>query len=291
MQTQQDIFARLEDGFATEHEETAYLLANMSALFGHTASVDVDDCIVHEDDCPGADVEYNANHRFESCLNCGRGRTRSGMYKALDMACHDFKLMQSYSLVRKSQYQRINHFMNMISAFDGICMTRACFPPETMIWADNFVNCADIVPTVRDLLNAMRNASKSDKRDFQLPAYYKHVTSLYAATSETPDNVYKDHRFTPIMLENLQRRHLRAEHAFQRVKDRKRKNFLNFQYVLRRLLELEGYPEHIVRQTSYLRTPSIVVQHNEVWKKICAINEWPVTLDPVHKRNRNKKLK
>ena len=263
-----DLHDRLLAGFETEHEECAFLLAHSDLLFGLDKSADTQP--IKFVCCDNQDMEYNVHGHVMSCVNCAMGYKKGPMSLALENAHTDTTIIASCNITRRSQYERKNHFANMIDCFEGLQLAKHHFPPETFAWGVETMNKYPEPPSLNQFLDDMRTACKQTKKDCKLPAYYKHVSSLYNAVL----GQQKDRMLSHELFERLQMRHNMTEHAFRRINKGKRKNFPNFQFLLRRLLEMENAPQYIIDRTTYLRTPSKVIEHNALWASICAANGW-----------------
>ena len=75
------------------------------------------------------------------------------------------------------------------------------------------------------------------------------------------------------------------QRPFQEFKQKGRKNFFNYSYILKKFLELLGH-EDISSHLKYLKSKEKLEQHDAIWKKICEKFSWNFI-----KSKRAKKLK
>lgn len=104
--------------------------------------------------------------------------------------------------------------------------------------------------------------------------FYQHVHSICVLLLGVHTKKPRLDEYTVLQLEKL---FDNAVEAYERIRGN-RKNFLNYAYVLRRLLLMVGRDD-LVDCIPMLKTKARLHEHNKLWMEICKSNKWPISLD------------
>jgi len=194
------------------------------------------------------------------CTSCGRttihfeGGTRGLNYNE----------QVEYASKRSFTYKRISHFVECLNASQAKQNTSI---PDEVVNAMRQemkkyrLNPEDVTSThIRSFLKR-RGLSK----------FYEHVNYILSLINHTKRTSLPKH-----VEETLIKMFIATQQPFESVTDSDRVNFLRYNYIIYKLLEIMGETEYL-EMFPLLKSRHKLIQHDQVWKKICEHPslEWP----------------
>ena len=168
--------------------------------------------------------------------------------------------LSNFKIKHKRIYKRLDHFKEVLSQFQG---KEGKDIPRTVIerLRENIKNDS---PTLHEV--------KQSLRKLKLNKYVENVLYIHHVLSGTP---------LPYIKREIEDKMLRLfkqmERVFGLVRSRvpfARTSFLNYYYVLFKLLDYLQQPE-LLHRVPLLKTHVRVKQHDALWRHICEELDWP----------------
>ena len=168
--------------------------------------------------------------------------------------------LSNFKIKHKRIYKRLDHFKEVLSQFQG---KEGKDIPRTVIerLRENIKNDS---PTINEV--------KLSLRKLKLNKYVENVLYIHHVLSGTP---------LPYIKREIEDKMLRLfkqmERVFGLVRSRvpfARTSFLNYYYVLFKLLDYLQQPE-LLHRVPLLKTHVRVKQHDALWRHICEELDWP----------------
>ena len=187
----------------------------------------------------------------EMCEECGV------FYETQEFIVTD---LSSFKIKHKRIYKRLDHFKEVLSQFQG---KEGKDIPRTVIerLRESIKNDS---PTILEV--------KLNLRTLKLNKYVENVLYIHHVLSGTP---------LPYIKREIEDKMIRLfkqlERVFGLVRSRvpfARTSFLNYYYVLFKLLDYLQQPE-LLHRVPLLKTHVRVKQHDALWRHICEELEWP----------------
>ena len=187
----------------------------------------------------------------EMCEECGV------FYETQEFIVTD---LSNFKIKHKRIYKRLDHFKEVLSQFQG---KEGKDIPRTVIerLRENIKNDS---PTLHEV--------KQSLRKLKLNKYVENVLYIHHVLSGTP---------LPYIKREIEDKMLRLfkqmERVFGLVRSRvpfARTSFLNYYYVLFKLLDYLQQPE-LLHRVPLLKTHVRVKQHDALWRHICEELDWP----------------
>ena len=187
----------------------------------------------------------------EMCEECGV------FYETQEFIVTD---LSNFKIKHKRIYKRLDHFKEVLSQFQG---KEGKDIPRTVIerLRESIKNDS---PTIQEV--------KQHMRKLKLNKYVENVLYIHHVLSGTP---------LPYIKREIEDKMLRLfkqmERVFGLVRSRvpfARTSFLNYYYVLFKLLDYLQQPE-LLHRVPLLKTHVRVKQHDALWRHICEELDWP----------------
>ena len=187
----------------------------------------------------------------EMCEECGV------FYETQEFIVTD---LSNFKIKHKRIYKRLDHFKEVLSQFQG---KEGKDIPRTVIerLRESIKNDS---PTILEV--------KQNLRKLKLNRYVENVLYIHHVLSGTP---------LPYIKREIEDKMIRLfkqlERVFGLVRSRvpfARTSFLNYYYVLFKLLDYLQQPE-LLHRVPLLKTHVRVKQHDALWRHICEELEWP----------------
>ena len=187
----------------------------------------------------------------EMCEECGV------FYETQEFIVTD---LSNFKIKHKRIYKRLDHFKEVLSQFQG---KEGKDIPRTVIerLRESIKNDS---PTIQEV--------KQNLRKLKLNKYVENVLYIHHVLSGTP---------LPYIKREIEDKMLRLfkqmERVFGLVRSRvpfARTSFLNYYYVLFKLLDYLQQPE-LLHRVPLLKTHVRVKQHDALWRHICEELDWP----------------
>jgi hypothetical protein len=187
----------------------------------------------------------------EMCEECGV------FYETQEFIVTD---LSNFKIKHKRIYKRLDHFKEVLSQFQG---KEGKDIPRTVIerLRESIKNDS---PTILEV--------KQNLRKLKLNKYVENVLYIHHVLSGTP---------LPYIKREIEDKMIRLfkqlERVFGLVRSRvpfARTSFLNYYYVLFKLLDYLQQPE-LLHRVPLLKTHVRVKQHDALWRHICEELEWP----------------
>ena len=187
----------------------------------------------------------------EMCEECGV------FYETQEFIVTD---LSNFKIKHKRIYKRLDHFKEVLSQFQG---KEGKDIPRTVIerLRESIKNDS---PTIQEV--------KQNLRKLKLNKYVENVLFIHHVLSGTP---------LPYIKREIEDKMLRLfkqmERVFGLVRSRvpfARTSFLNYYYVLFKLLDYLQQPE-LLHRVPLLKTHVRVKQHDALWRHICEELDWP----------------
>ena len=187
----------------------------------------------------------------EMCEECGV------FYETHEFIVTD---LSNFKIKHKRIYKRLDHFKEVLSQFQG---KEGKDIPRTVIerLRESIKNDS---PTIQEV--------KQNLRKLKLNKYVENVLYIHHVLSGTP---------LPYIKREIEDKMIRLfkqlERVFGLVRSRvpfARTSFLNYYYVLFKLLDYLQQPE-LLHRVPLLKTHVRVKQHDALWRHICEELDWP----------------
>lgn len=180
--------------------------------------------------------------------------------------------LYNYRAQPKRLYQRLDHFKEVLGQFQG--REGKQIPPE-------------ILQQIRNELPVFSEATAVDvkkaMRKLKLTKYMENFYYiLFAVTGKQPPYIKRE------IEDKIVRMFKMVNRVWGTVERDKRRSFLNYYYVLFKLLELMGQTE-LLPQVPLLRTRLRLRQHDFIWKKLCEELGWTWKQTDIAYTNRSVK--
>ena len=170
--------------------------------------------------------------------------------------------LSNFKIKHNRIYKRLDHFKEVLSQFQG---KEGKDIPRTVIerLRENIKNDS-LPPTIQEV--------KQNLRKLKLNKYVENVLYIHHVLSGTP---------LPYIKREIEDKMIRLfkqlERVFGLVRSRvpfARTSFLNYYYVLFKLLDYLQQPE-LLHRVPLLKTHVRVKQHDALWRHICEELDWP----------------
>lgn len=204
------------------------------------------------------------------CSVCKDNRVNFQVYMSCGFS--DFLSNASYynGQERRVRYSRNNYFLENLQKVLGnefLCRDIQRHPKFDKLLNNDTARKVAKEGGVVALINYMRSLRLGR-------VFYQHAHSIYILLLGVHTKKPRLDEYTVLNLEKLFNK---AVEAYDSIRGN-RKNFLNYAYVLRRLLLIVDR-EDLVDCIPVLKTRSRLHEHNKLWMEICKINKWPMSID------------
>jgi hypothetical protein len=201
-----------------------------------------------------------------NCPECNQPLPEDGMCQECGVffekpvfEVHD---LQNYNIKQKRDYKKLDHFKGVLNQFQGKEMREI---PEDVIQhvrenlPGNLENVSDL--TGMNIIRIILRKSKLSK-------YNENTHMIWSMVSGSQPPYIKK------LVEDKLLRYFRAiAQVYEPLKGSKRNSFLNYYYILYKLLDLmKEY--HLLPYIPLLRTKQRIREHDRVWYRICIELDW-----------------
>lgn len=157
-------------------------------------------------------------------------------------------------------YKKINHFKEIIAQFQG--------KETTQIQADVIEKIKQQIKKERITLEHLTHQkTKEILKKLELSKYYEHIAFIKNKLGIPPPVL------SPELEESLYNYFIEIQAPYAQSCQDYRINFLNYFYVLYKLLELLGEDKYLP-DIPLLKDREKLIEQDEIWKKICNILNW-----------------
>ena len=170
--------------------------------------------------------------------------------------------LSNYNIKHKRDYKKMDHFKEVLNQFQG---REDKHIPQTVLEIVRS-NLPEMLETVGDACGV--NLTRIILRKSRLSKYTENSHSIWAKVSGRQPPYIKR------LVEDKLTRHFRQiVWIYEPLKSSKRTSFLNYYYVLYKLLHLMKETE-LLPYIPMLRTKQRIREHDRVWYKICQELDW-----------------
>jgi bacterioferritin (cytochrome b1) len=163
---------------------------------------------------------------------------------------------------KPSGYKRMNHFSELLNQFQG--------KESTDIPNDVFEKIINELNKLRieDLSTLNNYTLRAILKKLNLNSYYEHIPYIINKLNGIPPP-----SLTRELEDKLRQMFREVQEPFMQFKPKNRKNFLNNNYVFRKLFELLEQ-DAFLPYFPFLKSKDKLYEHDQVWRKICSTNGW-----------------
>lgn len=163
---------------------------------------------------------------------------------------------------KPSGYKRMNHFSELLNQFQG--------KESTEIPNDVFEKIINELNKLRieDLSTLNNYTMRAILKKLGLNSYYEHIPYIINKLNGVPPPC-----LTRELEDKLRQLFRELQEPFMLFKPKDRKNFLNNNYIFRKLFELLEQ-DAFLPYFPVLKSKDKLYEHDQVWKKICQFNGW-----------------
>lgn len=203
---------------------------------------------------------YDPVEASVSCTLCGK----TIPYFEAGIRGLNYQEQVDYASKRAFTYKRISHFVECLNASQAKQNTSI---PDSVI---------DIMhQEMRKYRMSPEKVTSQHVRSFLkrrgLVKYYEHVNYILSMINHTKKTTLPKH-----VEDTLVKMFVATQKPFESVSDTDRVNFLRYNYIIYKLLELIGETEYL-HMFPLLKSREKMIQHDQVWKRICEhpLLQWP----------------
>ena len=220
------------------------------------------------------DLNYKQKkNKIKICSQCNIDKVlhlQDGLISCVQCGNCDFILVDSDIPCYKNQivdnkpngYKRMNHFSELLNQFQG--------KESTEIPNEVFEKIIDEINKLRieDLSTLNNYTIRAILKKLNLNFYYEHIPYIINKLNGIPPpSINRE------LEDKLRQMFKEVQEPFILYKPKNRKNFLNNNYVFRKLFELLE-ADHLLSSFPFLKSKEKLYEHDQIWKKICDYNNW-----------------
>lgn len=220
------------------------------------------------------DLNYKQKkNKIKICSQCNIDKVlhlQDGLISCVQCGNCDFILVDSDIPCYKNQivdnkpngYKRMNHFSELLNQFQG--------KESTEIPNEVFEKIIDEINKLRieDLSTLNNYTIRAILKKLNLNFYYEHIPFIINKLNGIPPpSINRE------LEDKLRQMFKEVQEPFILYKPKNRKNFLNNNYVFRKLFELLE-ADHLLSSFPFLKSKEKLYEHDQIWKKICEYNNW-----------------
>ena len=220
------------------------------------------------------DLNYKQKkNKIKICSQCNIDKVlhlQDGLISCVQCGNCDFILVDSDIPSYKNQivdnkpngYKRMNHFSELLNQFQG--------KESTEIPNEVFEKIIDEINKLRieDLSTLNNYTIRAILKKLNLNFYYEHIPYIINKLNGIPPpSINRE------LEDKLRQMFKEVQEPFILYKPKNRKNFLNNNYVFRKLFELLE-ADHLLSSFPFLKSKEKLYEHDQIWKKICDYNNW-----------------
>lgn len=207
------------------------------------------------------------------CESCNKEKTihlQEGLLICTECGASEFIMIESDKPnykepvieTKPNGYKRMNHFSELLNQFQG--------KESTEIPNEVFERIIEELKKLRitDLSSLTNETLRAILKKLNLNSFYEHIPYIINKLNGVPPPT-----LTRELEDKLRQMFREVQEPFKMFKPKRRKNFLNNNYVFHKIFELLGYDEFLP-YFNYLKSREKLQEHDEIWKKICEYNKW-----------------
>ena len=170
--------------------------------------------------------------------------------------------LSTYNIKHKRDYKKLDHFKEVLNQFQGREDKQI---PEQVV---NTVkqNLPEMLETVSDIVGV--NITRIILRKSKMSKYNENAQLIWSRISGRPAPYIKG-----LIEDKLIRYFKQVVMVYEPLKHNKRTSFLNYYYVLYKLLDLMKESD-VLPYIPLLRTKQRIREHDRVWFRICSELNW-----------------
>jgi hypothetical protein len=200
-----------------------------------------------------------------SCPECRQVMSEGMCYECgifFDTPVFEVSDLHNYKVHQKRDYKKLDHFKEVLNQFQGKEMRDI---PEEVIQCIR-ARIPDNIEQITDLTGV--NITRCILRQSKLTKYIENAHYIWAmASNRQPPYIEK-------LVEDKLVRYFKAiVQVYEPLKGQKRNSFLNYYYVLYKLLHLMKEYE-LLPYIPLLRTKQRIREHDRMWRRICDELDW-----------------
>ena len=170
--------------------------------------------------------------------------------------------LSTFNVKHKRDYKKLDHFKEVLNQFQA--KEDKTIPPEVLTIVRD--NLPEMMETVSDLTGV--ELTRIILRKSKLSKYNENAQLIWSMVSgRQPPYIKK------LTAEKLMRNFKQIVSVYEPLKSLKRTSFLNYYYVLYKLLDLMKEHE-LLPYIPLLRTKQRLREHDRVWYRICLELDW-----------------
>jgi hypothetical protein len=207
--------------------------------------------------CPDCNIEkiLQSNDGHMVCMSCGHSDQI-----IVDMEKINFK--DPYYENKSTGYKRMNHFSELMNQFQAKESTD--ISPKIFNTIILEIKRQRIIDPTKLTKKRMRFILKK----LELNQYFEHIPFIINRLTGLPPPT-----ITRELEEKLKSMFKEIQEPFKLFRSKKRKNFLNYNYVFHKFFELLEM-DHFLQHFPLLKSPSKLREQDELWEKICKYLRW-----------------
>ena len=165
--------------------------------------------------------------------------------------------LYNYNARPQRAYHRLDHFKEVLGQFQG--REGKTIPPE-ILSLSNYELPEDHEATATDVKNVMRK--------LKLTKYMENFYFIiFAMTGQQPPYIKRE------IEDKIMRMFKMIDRLWSSIEKDRRISFLNYYYIIYKLLELMGQTELMI-QVPLLKTRLRIKQHDTIWQNVCEKLGW-----------------
>ena len=206
----------------------------------------------------------DGKNRIKYCPIC------SSEKKLLNDSCYicescghtEYVILEESQIKEYSAYKRLNHFKEWLTQIQGL--------ESTDISDDIYQKIIDKINKLRisDLSLLNNKLMRQILKELRLNKYYEHIPYITNKLNDIPPP-----RFSRNQVDTFLKMFILIQEPWEKFKDKQRKNFLSYGYILHKFCELLELDEFL----SYfplLKSDDKLKDQDKTWKKICLYLDW-----------------
>lgn len=207
--------------------------------------------------CPDCNIEkiLQSNDGHMVCMSCGHSDQI-----IVDMEKINFK--DPYYENKSTGYKRMNHFSELMNQFQAKESTD--ISPKIFNTIILEIKRQRIIDPTKLTKKRMRFILKK----LELNQYFEHIPFIINRLTGLPPPT-----ITRELEEKLKSMFKEIQEPFKHFRSKKRKNFLNYNYVFHKFFELLEM-DHFLQHFPLLKSPSKLREQDELWERICKCLRW-----------------
>lgn len=205
-------------------------------------------------------LAYNPTNSTMTCTSCGK----TDVYFESGCRGLNYEEQVKHESKRTFTYKRISHFIECLNASQA--KQNTSIPDEVLDAIRSEMKKHRIQP---DQVTSEHVRKFLKRRGYA--KYYEHVNYIVSTINHTIRTIIPKH-----VEETLINMFMATQKPFDTVADTDRVNFLRYNYIIYKMLEIIGERDYL-HMFPLLKSRHKIIQHDQVWKRICEHPsiQWP----------------